>query len=67
MNLHSCTIKLNDGSVLVCKTVEQSLGMIENQGIRNINCIDIDAKDGNAIYSYPSLSIDESIENLMNL
>ena len=67
MNLHTCTIKLNDGSILVCKTVEQSLGMIENQGTKNINSIDIDAKDGSAIYSYPCLTIDESIENLMNL
>ena len=67
MNLHSCTIKLNDGSVLVCKTVEQSLGIIENQGKRNISHIKIDAQDGGAIYSYSDLSIEESIESLMNL
>lgn len=66
MNLQSCTIRLNDNSTLICKTVEQSLGVIEYHGQSNITDIYIDATDGYGINSY-NLPFEESIESLMNL
>jgi len=67
MNLHSCTITLSDESTLICKTVDQSLGIIEYNGTSNIERIFIDTIDGNHVRSYRDLSIEESIESLMNL
>ncbi|GAB2646399.1 hypothetical protein [Vibrio panuliri] len=66
MNLHSCTIRLNDDSTLICKTVEQSLGVIEYHGQANITDICINATDGVGVNSY-NLPFEESIESLMNL
>ncbi|RJX66569.1 hypothetical protein DZ860_20030 [Vibrio sinensis] len=67
MDLHACTIVLTDHSKLICKTVEQSLGMIEHHGQSRINQILIDAYDGQSVHSYQNLSIEESIESLMDL
>lgn len=67
MNLHSCTIVLRDHSKHICKTVEQSLGVIDSHGITNINAIEIQASEGLTIHNYQALSIEESIESLMSL
>jgi len=67
MNLHSCTITLSDESTLICKTVEQSLGIIEYHGPSNIESVFIDITDSKGISSYKNLSLEESIESLMSL
>ncbi|EGU44347.1 hypothetical protein VII00023_22689 [Vibrio ichthyoenteri ATCC 700023] len=67
MYLHSCTIVLCDHSKLICKTVDQSLGIIDYHGTSNIDAIEIKAKEGVRVHSYQTLSIEESIESLMNL
>ncbi|MDN3612138.1 hypothetical protein ACODM8_15695 [Vibrio ostreicida] len=67
MNLHTCTIVLKDNHTLKCDNVEQSLGVIERHGISGINKISIDATDGQIVHSYNNLSIEESIESLMDL
>ncbi|EGU34330.1 hypothetical protein RJD39_18305 [Vibrio scophthalmi] len=67
MNLHSCTIVLRDHSKHICKTVEQSLGVIDSHGVTNIDAIEIQTLEGPTIHYYQTLSIEESIESLMNL
>lgn len=67
MNLHSCTIVLSNHSTLICKTVDQSLNMIDYHGPSNIDTIFIEANDGNHVLRYQALSIEESIESLMDL
>ncbi len=67
MNLHSCTIVLNDELTMTCDNVEQTLGIIDQHGPTNIHRILIDAHDGQSIKRYHELSIEESIESLMNL
>ena len=67
MNLHLCTIVLSDRSTLICKTVDQSLGIIDSHGPTNINTILIETKNGSSVQRYQTLSIEESIESLMNL
>ena len=67
MNLHLCTIVLSDHSTLICKTVDQSLGIIDSHGLSNINTILIEAKNGSGVHRYQTFSIEESIESLMNL
>ncbi|WP_425667592.1 hypothetical protein ACPUEJ_18150 [Vibrio tubiashii] len=67
MNLHSCTIVLNDELTMTCDNVEQTLGIIDQHGPNNINRILIDTFDGNAIQSFHELSIEESIESLMSM
>ncbi|MEF1291355.1 hypothetical protein [Vibrio sp. M260118] len=67
MNLHSCTIVLNDDLTMTCDNVEQTLNIIDQHGPNNINRILIDTFDGNSIRSYHELSIEESIESLMSL
>ena len=67
MNLHSCTIVLNDELTMTCDNVEQTLGIIDQHGPTNINRILIDTFDGNAIQSFHELSIEESIESLMSM
>lgn len=67
MNLHSCTLVLGDNMVMTCDNVEQTLGIIDEHGASNINRILIDATDGQNVHSFHHLSIEESIESLMNL
>lgn len=67
MNLHSCTIVLKDDLTMTCNNVEQTLSIIDQHGSANIDRILIDALDGSAVRSYHQLSIEESIESLMNL
>ncbi|KGY14248.1 hypothetical protein NM22_01975 [Vibrio tubiashii] len=67
MNLHSCTIVLNDDLTMTCDSVEQTLNIIDQHGPNNINRILIDTFDGHSIQSYHELSIEESIESLMSL
>ncbi len=67
MNLHSCTIVLNDDLTMTCDNVEQTLSIIDQHGPNNINRILIDTFDGHAVRSYHELSIEESIESLMSL
>lgn len=67
MNLHSCTIVLNDDLTMTCDDVEQTLSIIDQHGPTNINRILIDAYDGQSVRSYHELSIEESIESLMSL
>lgn len=67
MNLHSCTIVVNGNLTLTCDSVEQSLGVIDEHGLGSINQIMINASDGSRIHSYKNLSVEESIESLMNL
>ncbi|WP_428775027.1 hypothetical protein [Vibrio sp.] len=67
MNLHRCTIVLNDDRILQCKTVEQSLNVIEKMDRQSVTNVIIDASDGINIHTYPGLTLEESIESLMNL
>lgn len=67
MNLHLCTIILSDNSTLLCNTVEQCLSVIDDYGKDNIEKVFIDATDGVNINAYHKLSVEESIESLMNL
>ncbi|MEL7290365.1 MAG: hypothetical protein AAGJ78_04290 [Pseudomonadota bacterium] len=67
MNLHSCTIVLKDHLTMTCDDVEQTLGIIDQHGPANIDKILIEAFDGQAVRRYHELSIEESIESLMNL
>ncbi|KII76757.1 hypothetical protein [Vibrio renipiscarius] len=67
MYLQSCTIVLRNHSTLICKTVEQSLGIIDHHGSSNIDAIVIKAKKGNHVHHYQTLSVEESIESLMSL
>lgn len=67
MNLHTCRIVLKNHQVLTCMSVEQSLNHLESLGDNGISQIQIDASDGHKIYSYMSHSLEESLENLMNL
>lgn len=67
MNLHSCTIVLGDDLMMTFHNVEQSLGVIDEHGTANIHQILIDATDGHNVHSYHNLSVEESIESLMNL
>ncbi|MBW3695141.1 hypothetical protein EK599_05520 [Vibrio sp. T187] len=67
MDLHTCRIVLKNHQVLTCQSVEQSLGYLESQNEGGISMIQIDATDGRKIHSYQCSSLEESIENLMNL
>ncbi|MGF1911325.1 hypothetical protein L4C38_18030 [Vibrio kasasachensis] len=67
MNLHLCTIILSDNSTLLCNTVEQCLSVIDDHGQDNIEKVFIDTTDGVNINAYHQLSVEESIESLMNL
>ncbi|MDA0148994.1 hypothetical protein [Vibrio sp. LaRot3] len=67
MNFHSCTIVLNDHSTMVCKSVDQSLAIIDSHGTSSIDSILIDTTDGKRIRNYHDLSVEESIESLMSL
>ncbi len=67
MVLHTCTIKLNNNQILKCTTVEQSLGIIESQEVNSISNVILDVDDGNNIKTYQHLTLEESIESLMNL
>ncbi|WP_394143440.1 hypothetical protein [Vibrio atypicus] len=67
MNLHSCTVVLNDDLIMTCDNVEQTLNIIDQHGPSNIHRILIDASDGQSVHSYHDLSIEESIESLMSL
>ena len=67
MVLHTCRIVLSNQQVLTSQSVEQSLSFLEDKGDNGISMIEIDATDGNQIHSYMSHSLEESIENLMNL
>ena len=67
MVLHTCRIVLSNQQVLTSQSVEQSLGFLEDQAEQEISKIEIDATDGQTIHSYMSHSLEESIENLMNL
>jgi len=67
MVLHTCTIKLNNNTILKCKTVEQSLGAIESQEMSSISNVILDVEDGKDIKTYQHLTLEESIESLMNL
>ncbi|MDN3702649.1 hypothetical protein ACFFUO_02970 [Vibrio artabrorum] len=67
MDLHTCRIVLSNQQVLICQSVEQSLNLLEEQADKGIAKIEIDATDGHQIHSYLSHSLEESIENLMNL
>lgn len=67
MTLHSCTIVLKDRLTLTCESVEQSLGIIDEHGMGNINQILINADNGGQVRTYDHLSVEESIESLMSL
>jgi hypothetical protein len=67
MVLHTCRIVLSNQQVLTSQSVEQSLSFLEEEASKGISKIEIDATDGNQIHSYLSHSLEESIENLMNL
>ena len=67
MDLHTCRIVLKNHQVLTCQSVEQSLGYLESQAEGGISMIHIYATDGRNIHSYQCSSLEESIENLMNL
>lgn len=67
MNLQSCTIVLKGNLTLTCDNVEQSLGIIDEHGVSNINQILINASDRGRIRSYNDLSVEESVESLMSL
>ncbi|WP_060980895.1 hypothetical protein [Vibrio splendidus] len=67
MVLHTCRIVLSNQQVLTSQSVEQSLSFLEGKADNGISMIEIDATDGNQIHSYMSHSLEESIENLMNL
>lgn len=67
MVLHTCRIVLSNQQVLTSQSVEQSLSFLEDKAENGISMIEIDATDGNKIHSYMSHSLEESIENLMNL
>ncbi len=67
MVLHTCRIVLSNQQVLTSRSVEQSLSFLEDKADNGISMIEIDATDGNQIHSYMSHSLEESIENLMNL
>ena len=67
MVLHTCRIVLSNQQVLTSQSVEQSLSFLEDEASKGISKIEIDATDGNQIHSYMSHSLEESIENLMNL
>ncbi|MFY2507542.1 hypothetical protein F0225_14365 [Vibrio pectenicida] len=67
MNLHTCTIVLKDNHKLTYHNVEKSLEIIEVHGASGISNILIDATDGQTIRSYYNLSVEESIESLMDL
>ena len=67
MVLHTCRIVLSNQQVLTSQSVEQSLGFLEEKADHGITKIEIDATDGHTIHSYMSHSLEESIENLMNL
>ncbi|CAM3770844.1 MULTISPECIES: hypothetical protein [Vibrio] len=67
MNLHTCTIVLTNNHKLTYHNVEKSLEMIEEHGTSGISNILIDAVDGKTIRSYYHLSVEESIESLMDL
>ncbi|NOH78350.1 hypothetical protein F0231_01195 [Vibrio sp. RE86] len=67
MNLHSCTIVLKGDLTMTCDSVDQTLGVIDQHGTTNIHQILLDVADGESIYSYKEMSIEESIESLMSL
>ena len=67
MVLHTCRIVLSNQQVLTSQSVEQSLSFLEDKADNGISKIEIDATDGHTIHSYMSHSLEESIENLMNL
>lgn len=67
MNLHSCTIVLKGDLTMTCDSVDQTLGIIDQHGTTNIHQILLDVADGESIYSYKEMSIEESIESLMSL
>lgn len=67
MNLHSCTIVLKDDLTMTCDSVDQTLGVIDQHGTTNIHQILLDVADGESIYSYKEMSVEESIESLMSL
>ncbi|WP_299689183.1 hypothetical protein [uncultured Vibrio sp.] len=67
MDLHTCRIILSNQQVLISESVEQSLSFLEDKTDNGISKIEIDATDGETIHSYMSYSLEESIENLMNL
>lgn len=67
MNLHSCTIVLKDDLTMTCDSVDQTLGVIDQHGTTNIHQILLDVVDGESIYSYKEMSVEESIESLMSL
>ncbi|WP_047042062.1 hypothetical protein [Vibrio mexicanus] len=67
MELHACKIRLNDDQILTCRTVEQSLTLMEEMKEGAISHIEIDATDGHRIHTYTLMDYEESIESLMNL
>lgn len=67
MNLHTCRIVLKNKKIITSQSVEQSLGYLEGKAENGISMIQIDATDGHRIHSYQCHSLEESIENLMNL
>ncbi len=67
MNLHKCTIIMNNKEIITSDSVEQSLGIIEHQAANRIATVQIDAFDGQELKTFMCHSIEESLENLMNL
>ncbi|WP_435250239.1 hypothetical protein ACMAZD_19455 [Vibrio sp. nBUS_14] len=67
MVLHTCRIVLSNQQVLTSQSVEQSLSFLEGKASKGVSKIEIDATDGHQIHTYLSHSLEESIENLMNL
>ncbi|NIY84096.1 hypothetical protein [Vibrio hepatarius] len=67
MNLCSCTIVLKNNHTMTFDNVEQTLGIIDEHGVNNIDNITIATSDGKNTLSYNNLTIEESIESLMSL
>ncbi len=67
MDLHTCIIVLRNKKVITSNSVEDSLGIIENQGAKSIANIQINASDGSAIHTFHCKTVEDSLENLMNL
>ncbi|WP_070968984.1 hypothetical protein [Vibrio sonorensis] len=67
MNLHTCTIVLNNQLKLTSSSVDQSLGFIDQYGHSSIEKVLIDASENGQIHSFHHLSLEESIESLMDL
>ncbi|CAH7273558.1 conserved hypothetical protein [Vibrio chagasii] len=67
MVLHACRIIMKDKTIVVSQSAESSLYFLEGDTRHKVSQIEIEAKDENKIHSYSCCSVEESIENLMNL